>query len=86
MGSRGRSIRFRINFLMAIPLVTMVGLVAYLVTTSVNNAVSLDRAPDPVNATAIPAANFGVYAQAERAAGDQEPAAADEHGRESDGA
>jgi signal transduction histidine kinase len=68
MGSRGRSIRFRIYFLVAIPLVTMVGLVAYLVTTSVNNAVSLDRAPDLVNATAIPAANFGVYVQAERAA------------------
>jgi signal transduction histidine kinase len=68
MGSRGRSIRFRIYFLVAIPLVTMVGLVAYLVTTSVNNAVSLDRAPDLVNATAIPAANFGVYVQAERTA------------------
>ncbi len=68
MGSRGRSIRFSIYFLVAIPLVTMVGLVAYLVTTSVNNAVSLDRAPDLVNATAIPAANFGVYVQAERAA------------------
>jgi signal transduction histidine kinase len=68
MRSRGRSIRFRIYFLVAIPLVTMVGLVAYLVTTSVNNAVSLDRAPSLVNATAIPAANFGVYVQAERAA------------------
>ena len=68
MGSRGRSIRLRIYFLVAIPLVTMVGLVAYLVTTSVDNAVSVDRAPNLVNATAIPAANFGVYVQAERAA------------------
>jgi signal transduction histidine kinase len=68
MGSRGRSIRLRIYFLVAIPLVTMVGLLAYLVTTSVNNAISLDRAPNLVNATAIPAANFGVYVQAERAA------------------
>ena len=68
MGSRGRSIRLRIYFLVAIPLVTMVGLLAYLVTTSVDNAVSLDRAPNLVNATAIPAANFGVYVQAERAA------------------
>ncbi len=68
MGWRGRSIRLRIYFLVAIPLVTMVGLVAYLVTTSVDNAVSVDRAPNLVNATAIPAANFGVYVQAERAA------------------
>ncbi len=68
MGSRGRSIRLRIYFLVAIPLVTMVGLLAFLVTTSVDNAISLDRAPNLVNATAIPAANFGVYVQAERAA------------------
>jgi signal transduction histidine kinase len=68
MGSRGRSIRLRIYFLVAIPLVTMVGLLAYLVTTSVDNAISLDRAPNLVNATALPAANFGVYVQAERAA------------------
>ena len=68
MGSRGRSIRLRIYFLVAIPLVAMVGLLAYVVGTSVNNAISLDRAPNLVNATAIPAAKFGTYVQAERAA------------------
>jgi len=68
MGSRGRSIRLRIYFLVAIPLIAMVGLLAYVVTTTVSNAVSLDRAPNLVNATAIPAANFGVRVQTERAA------------------
>src|SRR5579875_2495051 len=68
MGSRGRSIRLRIYFLVAIPLVTMVGLLAYVVTTTVNNAISLDRAPNLVNATGIPAAIFGKYIEAERAA------------------
>jgi len=68
MGSRGRSIRLRIYFLVAIPLVTMIGLLAYLVTTSVDNAISLDRAPNLVDATALPAASFGGYMQAERAA------------------
>jgi signal transduction histidine kinase len=52
----------------AIPLIAMVGLLAYVVTTTVYNAVSLDRAPNLVNATAIPAANFGVVVQTERAA------------------
>jgi signal transduction histidine kinase len=68
MGSRSRSIRLRIYFLVAIPLVTMIGLVAYLVATSVSNAISLDRAPNLVNATAIPAAKFATYLQNERAA------------------
>ena len=68
MGSRGRSIRLRIYFLVAIPLIAMVGLLAYVVTTTVYNAISLDRAPNLVNATAIPAANFGVVVQTERAA------------------
>src|ERR1700751_3174216 len=68
MGSRGRSIRLRIYFLVAIPLIAMVGLLAYVVTTTVSNAVSLDRAPNLVNATAIPAANFAVPGQAGRAA------------------
>jgi signal transduction histidine kinase len=68
MGSRGRSIRLRIYFLVAIPLVAMVGLLAYLAGTSIDNAISLDRAPNLVNATALPAANFGVYLQTERAA------------------
>ena len=68
MGSRGRSIRLRIYFLVAIPLIAMVGLLAYVVTTTVYNAVSLDRAPNLVNATAVPAAKFGTYVEAERAA------------------
>ena len=68
MGSRGRSIRLRIYFLVAIPLVTMVGLLTYVVATTVNNAISLDRAPNLVNATAVPAAKFGNHVQAERAA------------------
>ncbi len=68
MGSRGRSIRLRIYFLVAIPLVALVGLLAYVAGTSINNAISLDRAPNLVNATAIPAAKFGVVLQAERAA------------------
>jgi signal transduction histidine kinase len=68
MGSRGRSIRLRIYFLVAIPLVALVGLLAYVAGTTINNAISLDRAPNLVNATAIPAAQFGIYLQAERAA------------------
>ena len=68
MGSRGRSIRLRIYFLVAIPLIAMVGLLAYVVTTTVYNAISLDRAPNLINATAVPAAKFGTYVEAERAA------------------
>ena len=68
MGSRGRSIRLRIYFLVAIPLIAMVGLLGYVVTTTVNSAVSLDRAPNLVNATAVPAAKFGTFVAAERTA------------------
>ena len=68
MGSRGRSIRLRIYFLVAIPLIAMVGLLGYVVTTTVNSAVSLDRAPNLVNATAVPAARFGTFVEAERTA------------------
>jgi len=68
MGSRGRSIRLRIYFLVAIPLVALVGLLAYVAGTSIDKAISLDRAPNLVNATAIPAAQFGTFLQAERTA------------------
>ena len=68
MGSRGRSIRLRIYFLVAIPLVAMVGLLAYVVGTSVNNAINLDRVPNLINATSLPAAKFVVLVQNERAA------------------
>jgi signal transduction histidine kinase len=69
MGSRSRSIRLRIYFLVAIPLVAMVGLLAYVAGTSVNNAIDLDRAPNLIDKTSLPTANFVNYLQAERAAG-----------------
>ncbi len=68
MGSRGRSIRLRIYFLVAIPLVAMVGLLAYVAGTSVNNAINLDRAPNLINATSLPTAEFVKLVQNERAA------------------
>ena len=68
MGSRGRSIRLRIYFLVAIPLVAMVGLLAYVAGTSVNNAINLDRAPNLINATSLPTAEFTRFVQNERAA------------------
>jgi signal transduction histidine kinase len=68
MGSRSRSVRLRIYFLVAIPLVAMAGLLAYVAGTSVRNAVNLDRAPDLINATSLPTAAFTGYLQAERAA------------------
>jgi predicted Zn-dependent protease len=52
----------------AIPLIAMVGLLGYVVTTTVDSAVSLDRAPNLVNATAVPAAKFGTFVEAERTA------------------
>ena len=68
MGSRGRSIRLRIYFLVAIPLIAMVGLLAYVAGTSINNAINLDRAPNLINATSLPTAEFVRVLQNERAA------------------
>ena len=68
MGSRGRSIRLRIYFLVAIPLVTMMGMLAYLVVATVNNAVNMDRAPGLISGTAVPAATFVSLLQDERRA------------------
>ena len=68
MGSRGRSIRLRIYFLVAIPLIAMVGLLAYVASTTVNNAINLDRAPNLINATSLPTAEFINLLQNERAA------------------
>src|SRR5215467_8330690 len=68
MGSRGRSIRLRIYFLVAIPLIAMVGLLAYVASTTINNALNLDRAPNLINATSLPTAEFVNLLQAERAA------------------
>ena len=68
MGSRGRSIRLRIYVLVAIPLVTMIGLLAYVATTSIHNAMNLDRAPSLINATSVPTALFVNLLQNERRA------------------
>ena len=66
MGSRGRSIRLRIYFLVAIPLITMLGLFAYVADTSVTNWLNQDRAPNLINDTAEPLTNFVNLVQAER--------------------
>jgi signal transduction histidine kinase len=68
MGSHGRSIRLRIYFLVAIPLIAMAGLLAYVAGSSINNAINLDRAPNLINATSLPTAEFTNYLQSERAA------------------
>jgi signal transduction histidine kinase len=68
MGSRGRSIRLRMYFLVAIPLITMLGLFGYVAYTSVNNFLNLDRAPSLIRATSIPITNFVSLLQAERRA------------------
>jgi signal transduction histidine kinase len=52
----------------AIPLVAMVGLVAYVTGASVANAINLDRGPNLINATSLPAAEFVNYLQSERRA------------------
>src|SRR5260370_29957083 len=68
MGSRGRSSRLRIYFLVAIPLVARVGLLAYVAGTTINSAISVDRRLNLVTAAAIPAAEFGTFLEAERTA------------------
>ena len=68
MGSRGRSIRLRIYFLVAIPLITMLGLFGYVATTSVTNWLNLDRAPSLIEATSEPLTNFVTLLQNERRA------------------
>ena len=68
MGSRGRSIRLRIYFLVAIPLVTMLGLFADVAYTSVTNFVNLDRAPSLIRTTSTPMSAFMDTLQAERRA------------------
>ena len=68
MGSRGRSIRLRIYFLVAIPLITMLGLFGYVAYTSVTNWENLDRAPTLIQETSEPLTNFVNTMQAERRA------------------
>ncbi|MDQ1395337.1 MAG: hypothetical protein QOG64_596, partial [Acidimicrobiaceae bacterium] len=58
MGSRGRSIRLRIYILVAIPLITMLGLFGYVAYTSVTNWLNLDRAPSLIQETSEPLTNF----------------------------
>src|SRR6516162_1355030 len=68
MGSHGRSIRLRIYFLVAIPLVTMLCLFGYVAYTSVTSWLNLDRAPSLIRATSIPITTFVNVLQAERRA------------------
>jgi len=68
MGSRGRSIRLRIYFLVAIPLITMLSLFGYVAYTSVTNWLNLDRAPTLIDETSEPLTNFVNLMQAERRA------------------
>jgi signal transduction histidine kinase len=68
MGSRGRSIQLRIYFLVAIPLITMLGLFGYVAYTSYTNWRNLDRAPNLIRATAVPLTQFVSTLQAERRA------------------
>ena len=68
MGSRGRSIRLRIYFLVTIPLVLTLGLFAYVAVTSITNYVNLDRAPTLTEATAVRSTVFVKLLQAERRA------------------
>src|SRR5689334_15558921 len=68
MGSRGRSIRLRIYVLVAIPLITMLGLFGYVAYTSVTNWLNLDRAPTLIQETSEPLTNFVNLVQTERRA------------------
>ena len=67
-GRRGPSIRTRIYFLVAIPLLTVIGLYAFVLYTTVGNAINLRRAPALINATSVPAAVFDTFVQNERKA------------------
>jgi hypothetical protein len=46
----------------------MMGLLAYVTSTQVDNAINLDRAPNLINATSLPATKFGSFLETERAA------------------
>ena len=67
-GARGRSIRLRIAFLVAIPLVTMLGLFTYVAVTTVTNFQNLDRVPGLIQTTSIPLTKFVNVLQQERRA------------------
>ena len=46
----------------------MIGLYAFILYTTVGDAINLDRAPNLINATSIPAAKFDLNIQNERKA------------------
>jgi hypothetical protein len=68
MGSRRRSVRVSIYLLVAIPLIALIGLFSYMTTTTVDDAVNLDRASNLIETTAVQAARFLSYLQDERTA------------------
>jgi signal transduction histidine kinase len=49
-------------------LLTVIGLYAFVLYTTVGDAINLDRAPNLINATSVPAATFDIYIQNERRA------------------
>ena len=67
-GRRGPSIRRPLYFLVAVPLLTVIGLYAFILYTTVGDAINLDRAPNLINATSVPAAKFDLNIQNERKA------------------
>src|SRR5271165_2041069 len=67
-GRRGPSIRRPLYFLVAIPLLTVLGLYAFVLYTTVGDAINLDRAPTLINETSVPAAQFDTNIQNERKA------------------
>ena len=67
-GRSGPSIRRRLYALVAIPLLTVIGLYAFVLYTTVGDAINLDRTPNLINATSVPAAAFDIYIQNERRA------------------
>ncbi len=67
-GRRGPSIRRPLYFLVAVPLLTVIGLYGFVLYTTVGDAINLDRAPALINATSVPAAQFNVNIQNERKA------------------
>ena len=67
-GRRGPSIRRPLYFLVAVPLLTVIGLYGFVLYTTVGDAINLDRAPALINATSVPAAQFNINIQNERKA------------------
>jgi signal transduction histidine kinase len=65
---RGPSIRRPLYFLVAVPLLTVIGLYGFVLYTTVGDAINLDRAPNLINATSVPAAQFDINIQNERKA------------------